>query len=150
MYTGVQSKKRVCNMCVYYYQAPRAGLSIPQWWVVGPDGVPTDHHSVDAARPRRAGRGRSGRKQCDRWTWWKAYGWISHSGSLERSGRRWITVETQSQWRYKWWALLPSDASSSLGIHHTSETPAAAGSWAEQQTRRQRERQIKITDVYMK
>lgn len=53
-------------MCVYYYQAPRAGLSIPQWWVVGPDGVPTDHHSVDAARPRRAGRGRSGRKQCDR------------------------------------------------------------------------------------
>jgi len=124
----------VC-VCVFVccYQAPRAGSAIPQWWVLGLDS--SGLQRLYAARPTGAGRGRSGRKKCDRWTWWKVYGWIIHNGSLERSRRRWITVEKGGQWRYMWWVLLPSDASSSLGTHHTTETPAAADSWAEQRTR---------------
>lgn len=123
------SKEIVCGHC---YQAPRAGSSIPQQLVQDPDSL--GGLTLYAARPRRAGKGKSGRKLCDRWIWRRACGWISHSGSLVRSGTRWITVERGGQWRHMWWAFLPSDASSSLETHHTTETPAAADSWAEQQT----------------
>lgn len=142
MLTREQEGEQSVNVCVWQcYQAPKAGSSIPQWWVLGPEGLGVQR--LYAARPRGAGRGRSGRKQYDRWTWWKAYGWINHSGSWERWGRRHITVERGGQWRYMWWAFLPSDAFSSLGTDHTTETPAAADSWAEQQTESKRETKIK-------
>lgn len=51
-------------VCAHCYQAPRARSSIPQWWVVGPESSAVER--LYAARPGGVGRGRSGRKQCDR------------------------------------------------------------------------------------
>lgn len=123
------SREWVCGHC---YQAPRAGSSIPQQWALGPDSLGV--RMLCAAMPGRAGRGRSGRKLCDRWIWRRVYGWISHSDSLVWLGTRCITVERGGQWRHRWWAFLPSDAFSSWGTGHTTEMLAAADSWAEQQT----------------
>lgn len=127
----------IACVCAAHYRLPRAGSSIPHWWVGAP--VSWTGERLCAVRPRRAGRGKSGRRQCDRWTWWRAYGWTSHSGFLERSGRRCTAVGKEGRWRCTWGALLPSGASSSLGTHRTTEMPTVADSWVEQQTDKEKQ-----------
>lgn len=134
MHAKTRLNKASVIVCVYYRE-PRAGSSIPQWWALGPEAH--NVHWLYAARPGGAGRGRSDRKQYDRWTWWRAYEWITRNGSLERPSRGWRTVERGGQWRYMWWVSQTNDASSSLGTHHTTVTPEAADSWAEQQTEKE-------------